>query len=423
MAELDHTVLVLSPSEAVLDSLNPDYVQITETKELYKLRTIKIVHQLRDENSNDLTRYDSILISGNKIWREQTTDRDSCLYVIRGPKSYDFEDGSVTVTAIEVAVELGEIEILRDSGFEWTVSDDMEDIVTELFDLGVITGPTTSTAYSGALTPLAVINEIQTNTGGEFQYRYEYGPVTDKIKRYIDFYTTVGKTHPEVIEIGYNAKSMSLEYDESDVAVAAGPVGEPSSATDTFHSDRKAFEDLAVTKGASIPLYYTKDSSGTLVPGPNAYAPYAKLVNKGYVECDEESELIASYQHIHAKEGSATTYPRIYTFTSSETNTTNLYWDCVEKIREHLQPEVEIKCELVDFLKLEGAEGELFNIGDVVYIRLPGRTDVVECRITKTTKDPRRPDNEKIEISTYRTTFMAEFFKGYFNNPGAIVLD
>lgn len=423
MFDSEITVAVLDDTEKLLGYLNPKHVQISEVNELYKLRTLTIVCQLVDENNTDLSKYDTMLRSGYKIWKQSTTDGDSCLYVLKGDKVYGDDFTSVTVMAVEVAVELGEYKILRDSGFEWTVdSTFINNTFGELFDAGTIDGPTEQVDYSGALTPLAIINEIQDKTGGEFQYRYEYDPALDMIKRYIDFHEQVGVTHPDVIELGYNAKIISLKTNEDEVYSAAGPEGEPSSASDEFHQNRKAFEDLEVVKGSSIPLYYTKDDSGNLIPGNNAYAPYAKPAGQNYVECDEPSELIAAYQRIQHKAGSSGSSPRLKTFTSSETHPINLYWECVNTIRNHLQPAVELGIELVNLLKLEGTD-EYYNIGDVVNIRLPGRDDVVTCRITKTTKDPRNPTGEQLEISTYRTTFMQDFFQKYFKSSGAIQLN
>lgn len=421
MFDAETTVAVLDQNENLIGYLNPEHVQINDTRELYKLRTITIVCQLIDETNNDLSKYDEMLRSGNKIWKPSTTDGDSCLYVLKGDKIYGDNFTDVTVTGIEVAVELGEYKILRDSGFEWSVDSTLiTDLFGELFDPGTIDGPTETVNHTGALTPLAIINEIQDKTGGEFQYRYEYDPANDEIKRYLDFHETIGETHSEVIEMGYNAKVIHLIINEDEVCSAAGPIGEPSSASDEFHQNRKTFEDLVVVKGSSIPLYYTKDDNGNLIPGNNAYAPYGKGAGENYVECDEESELVANYTRVHHKGGSGNS-PRLKTFTSSETHPVNLYWECVNTVKANLQPSVELSIELVNLLKLEGA-AKYYRIGDVVPVRLPGRDDVVTCRITKTIKDPRDPANEQVEISTYKSTFMQDFFQKYFKSPGAIQL-
>jgi hypothetical protein len=120
--EPELTLAILSPTESHLDFLNPEYLDIEEVNELFKLRTITLTHPLFDEDGTDLTRYDSILIAGNKIWRQSTNDGDSCLYVITGPKSYDFQSLTVTVEAVEAAVELSQYTIYRSSAFSWTIN-------------------------------------------------------------------------------------------------------------------------------------------------------------------------------------------------------------------------------------------------------------------------------------------------------------
>lgn len=416
--ESELTTVVLNGSEERLKSLNNKHVSISEINELYKPRVIDIVHTLVDGNETDLSIYDELLTAGNKIFRPYTCDGDSCLYVLQGPKKPKFTKNEIAISAVEVNSELGEYPIYRSGAFEWTGEDAIIDYCSHLYDVGTITGPSTEVNYSGALTPLQILNKIQEETGGEFQYVYQY--VGGVIKRYINFLSQIGSIHTEPIELGFNATEIDYTINETDVRIGAGPIGKPSSSTDEFHKNRKAFENLAVVKGSSIPQYYTKDDNGDLVPGPNAYAPYTKNSGERWVVCDEASELIASYQEINAKEGGATTYPRLWTFESSEANAINMYWDCVETIREHLQPRIDFSCTVQDLKKLNGDVPEYYNTGDVIYVRLAGRSDAVQCRITKTVKDPREPENDSISIQSFKTGFMASFFKSFYKSPGSI---
>jgi hypothetical protein len=421
------TIAVLDKDENLIGWLNPRFVQLPETNELYKLRTLTITHPLTDEIHDKPDYYGTLLKEGNKLWRTTTTDGDSCLYVILGPVIYSDDLTSVTVTAIEAAYELGQVDIEREVNFSWIVNSTfINSVCGELFDAGTITGPTTTVAYSGALTPLAILQNIQANTGGEFQFRYEYDPTIGYIKRYIDFFTTVGTVHDsiiDVIKLGKNATKISYQSDETDVGSAAGPIGKPSgtSGNDTFHADRARFEALAYTKGQSIPLFVTKDASGNVAYGPNVAAPYAKVAGQGWVECDEESELVANYTRNQSKAGTTGSGPRIITFESSESNEITMYWNCVDKVRQHLQPNITLSTTIMDLKAMEGLENSTFNIGDVIYVNLPFRDDVVQCRITKTIKDPRKPENLQIEINTYKSTFMEDFFQSYFKSPGSII--
>lgn len=95
------TLAILNPLEEQIGFLNPDKIEIVETNELYKLRTLEITHPLQQK-------YDSLLIPGNKIWQQKTSDQDSRLYIIHDPKTYNYNENAIQITAIEAAVELGQ---------------------------------------------------------------------------------------------------------------------------------------------------------------------------------------------------------------------------------------------------------------------------------------------------------------------------
>lgn len=419
--EQESTVVILSPDEtARLGSLDPDIVTIIETRELYNFREIDITVQLTDEHDDNISKYWDLLIAGNKIWRPKTSDNDSCLYVITGPKKPDWKNNSLTVTAIEEAVELGEYSINYRGSGTWNISTFL-DGYSALISKGTVTATGTA-KYDGAYTALSAFNKIQDQIAGEFRFMYVYDTVNKYVKRYIDFLTEIGTTHETVIEMGYNTDNINLIIDESDVAIAAGPVGEPSDAASNFHESRAAFEAQAFITSEQIPLFVTKDDNGNDVNGPMVYPPYPKPAGQKYVECNNSSELVASYQRIYKQRSSGSgSYPRIYTFDSSEEDKYNLYWLCVDNLRQHLQPRVNISCNVIDLKKLEGAESENYCVGDRVYVRLPGFEQVVECRITRTTKNQRTPELDSIEMSSHKTSFMKLFFKR-LKSPGSILI-
>jgi hypothetical protein len=401
------TLSVLNPRENQIGFLDPDHIDIVETNELYKLKTLEITHPLNQK-------YDSILIPGNKIWQQNTTDNNSCLYIIRGPKTYNYNENTINIQAIEAAAELGQYKTLRDSNFQWQINPELiQKYLGELFNPGNITPTTTTTEYNGALTPLAILQEIQTRTNGEFQYRYQYHPTSEKIKRYIDYQKQIGKTHPQIIELGYNTTQIELEIDENNVAIAASPIGQPSTK-DTFHEDRQQFENLQINKGQEIPQYYTKQDK-EYTPGPLVKAPYSKQPHTNYVLCDDPTQ--AHYTHIQGKEGSHLTYPRLITFNSTESHPINMYWECVKTLKQHLQPEIEIKCTPTSLNRLTQKE-TTYNVGDTIYIQLPGRPITIQCRITKTIKNPKTPETTQITIKTYHNNFINDLYNKYYkNNP------
>lgn len=420
--EEELTCTILSPNEQRLSTLDTSVIQIKETDELYNHRILDIDYVMLEDDSTDLSKIDELLVHGNKIFRPKTCSGVPCLFVIDGPKEPDYQENALPTTATEVSIELQKYGSKRNDNFQWTVNNNLiNTYFGHLYGPGIITGPSTVTNCSGKLTPLAIINKIQENTNGEFQYRYEYH--NGVIKRYIDFLDKIGKSHTQQIELGENATEIKYRNDESKVYIGAEPIGEPGTENDTFHQDQKRFEDMVIVKGQNIPLWVKKDESGALVNGPQAAAPYAKNANEGFVVCDNPSELVASYQRIHGKEGSETTYPKLYPFTSSETNEINLYWECIKNTKEHLQPQIDFTCQVMDLNKLYGGTPEYYNTGDVVLIKIPNRADPVQCRVTKTVKDPRKPEEDEITISTYRTSFMAQFFKSIYKSPGSIVIE
>jgi hypothetical protein len=130
-----------------------------------------------------------------------------------GEVDYDNTDNTITVDAEEVATELSMNAVYRSSSFSWTVNTTfISTYFGDLFDAGTLSGPgtTTSTDYTGALTPMAILREIENNTGGEFQIRYEYNPTTLKIERYIDYLDAIGSTHSTIIDLQYNALEIGL---------------------------------------------------------------------------------------------------------------------------------------------------------------------------------------------------------------------
>jgi hypothetical protein len=399
------TIVVLNPTESLIDFLNPDMVSITEYNELYSLRGLELTHPLFDEgNTTTTNRYSQLLLPGNKVWRATTCDGTPCLYVLNGEKEYNYEDNTITHYAEEVAVELGQVPPFRSSSFTWTVNASfINTYMRNLVTPGVLTGPSTSTSYNGCLTPLSMLREIEANTGGEFQFRYNYE--AGRIYRYLDYLNMVGTTHTTPIELGYNAKNISVKINEEDSRIAAAPIGEPSSDTSNFHAALKSFEDLVVSTSVQIPLWVTKDESGVEVNGPLAYPPYPKPAGQGYVACDVEAEQVANYLEVQRQSTSPGTYPRMHTFTTSEENEYNIYWLCVTNLREHLEPEINIDCTVADLNAIDGRDVGPFNVGDTVYIRIPGLGNVVEARVLKTTKNPREPDSDKIEIGNYITDF------------------
>lgn len=422
MLEKELTVAVLDKDEQLLGFLHPNEVNISENNKLYSIKTVDITHPIWIEGENDPAKYDNLLKAGNKIWRSQTCDNESILYVLSEDKVYDFIGNTITMTAYEVSRELGEYAIKRNAQFSWTPDSNLiENYCSPLFNAGAISGPQTITTYNGALSPLAILRAIENNTGGEYRFRYVYDTEKRIIRRYIDYLNQIGKTHTTPIELGYNATKIDLTVNENNVRVAAGPIGNPSSADATLNTALANFESAVFDVNTQIPLYVTKDEQGNEVNGPLAYPRYPKPAGQMYVESNIESEKVANYNYIQGQQNnSPASFPRIYLFSTTEENIYNLYWKCIENIEQYLQPEITLKATVVDLNKLTGNESEYYNTGDTVYVRLPGRTELVQARVSETTKNPRNPESDQITISSYITSFTKEFYGSYYKSAGHI---
>jgi hypothetical protein len=409
------TLIVLNPQERNIGFLDPDEIHITETNELYKLRTIEITHPLSPS-------YDSLLKPGNKIWQNRTCDNTSVLYVIRGPKTYNYTENTINLHAIEAAVELGQYKSLSQSDELWSV--DFEFIYNNFFELfqpGIITPNNHIIHCGGVVTPLGIINEIQSQIDGEFQYRYEYNTNTQKIERYIDYLPHIGTLRTEKLELGYNASEIYFEIDESNTAIGAMPLYENFEGG-TFNC-WIGFQALSIKRGEQIPLYYNKNENGEYIPGPMVIAPYTKKPNSNYVVCDNPTELKATYNYIQGQNRykQKETYPRLTTFTTNQEVRINLYWECVKTIKQHLYPEIEISCNINDLKQISENSSLNYNVGDIITIQIPDRNILMPCRITKTIKKPEALESTQIEINTYHNSFLTDFYKKYNKTSDTII--
>ncbi|AIS32494.1 phage-related protein [Methanobacterium formicicum] len=403
---------VLDSSETLLCFLNPDVINIEEYDKSGGLRIVTITHPLVDKEGNRLDEYSSNLIHGNKIWRPKTSNGDGCLYVIDDTREINETDNEISIKAEELAVELSDLppEPLLTTEEVKITGEFLNQYVGDLFNLGTIaTGQKFS--YTGTIGIMALLREIEKQTEHEFQFRYEYNEITQKIDRFIDFLPQRGKTHTVPVELGYNTKNMSLEETEVEVAIAAAPVGAPSDTkadtVNNFHKARKEFEDMVVNTNTQIPLFVTKDEDGNPVDGPMAYPPYPKPAGQNYVTSDG-SDSAANYKEITAKDG-YTKIPRVALFESSEENKYNLYWLCVNKIREKQQPSVTLEANVIDISKIKDYSPELYNVGDLVPVRPPGREEYVMARVTETTKYPRNFAKDSIKLGNYQIDFFADY--------------
>jgi hypothetical protein len=111
MADHKLEILVLSGDERYRGFLDPDVTDITEINTYGGLRELVIEHPLSDDSQD----YEEILVQGNKIWRNQTSDENACLYILNDDQEIDRKTGYLTITAEEVLVELNDAGVMEKS--------------------------------------------------------------------------------------------------------------------------------------------------------------------------------------------------------------------------------------------------------------------------------------------------------------------
>lgn len=120
-------IIILSPDEQFIGTLNPRYVDLEEVYTLKGLKQLEIIHPIVDDNNKPLTHYNDLLTHGNKIWRNHTGDGKSCLYIINDDKTLDKLANEVTIKAEEIATELSQTPSILFNPIEPYYTDDFED--------------------------------------------------------------------------------------------------------------------------------------------------------------------------------------------------------------------------------------------------------------------------------------------------------
>jgi len=417
-------VLVLSPNEQIIDTLNPEFVEIPEDNELHGLRTIRITHPIVDDTNNEIDlvgRYETILRPGNKVFLEFSGDGNNVLYVLHGPKDVNTVNNSIIIDGTEVARELSEtlpIEINYTHQFELTTNN-LNTHFGQFFTIGIINTPPTLFFYQGIINHMALLREIESKTGYEFQFRYVLNKSTNKIIRYLDLIKKIGKKHESPIEVGYNSPDVNWTIDDTDVRIAVCPVGnnvvekKKSEDEKTFMQIMAAWKAWSCQRGQTIGYGYYIDEENKWVPTGTRVAPFTKVAGQLYIVCDALDEIAALYTRMHVKEGSATTIPRCAYFETSEEINQNIYWEAVETLRsdELCKSEITVEAKVIDMKKLTDGNPEYYNVGDEVPIKIKDLRMVIDGRIKETNKDSRNPEGETVKIGTTTTNIINSIIK------------
>lgn len=396
---MDIDILVLNNDETIIGWLNPSLVDITEYNDDSGLQNIKLTHPVNDDTKND---YDSWLEHGNKIWISETEDLKSCLYVINAEKTVNQDD--IIITAEEVLVELNNIEPIENSDADPITinSTQLNTWFGDLFNIGTIeTGnKSNTTSFTGTINPMALLRQIEKDTGNYFITRYEKGTGSNVIHRYLDFKQSLGVIHDVPIEIGENTDKIELEINEEDTYTAIAPIikcSDNAVTTDTVTAAEilSNFKSLSVNIGDNIPMIIEKKEDGTEVVAAYWNAPFKKDAGSYKVYSIDYTK--SNYTHIRKKEASSSVLNKTGNIETSETNKYVIYNLCALALMDKQDPVLNITAEVKDLRRLQGIESS-YCAGDTVYVRLPHRSGLVESKVTDTEKNPRLIGESKITI-------------------------
>ncbi len=425
-------VIILNSQEEIICWLNPEFVQIEETNEQGKIRSIKLTHPINDDFRSYPNKWYQV---GNKIWIPKNQDMDPCLYIIDSTYTVNFwDEDEIVVNAEDLIVELNYVPAYPYATLDHiTITKEwLSNRFGEFFTIGTYEEPSKNDLYPvGTLTLMSLLRQIEEDTGNIFTPQYTKIEGSNIITRTLNFLNTksIGKEHnqpDQIISVGYNTPHVEYTVDESDCYNAIQPslslqsTGTVSTSTsqssETSNTEvevsnvtalRQTILDwleLEVNQGETIPMIVEKDSEGT--PNYTAYwnAPFTKNKDKIYLEDNVKNKK--TYDKVYKKPNDLSisgvsvrdTVPKIGTVSTSDTDKYAIYNDCANKIMDKRDPSLKIEATVTDLRIITNGE-ETYNVGDTVYIKIPFYDELINATVSKTVKNNRNPSNNKITIS------------------------
>ncbi len=420
MADHSLEILVLTGDEKYAGFLDPDVTDITEINKYGGLRELVIEHPMGDDSQN----YEEILIQGNKIWRNETEDQKACLYILNDDLDKDQYTNTLTITAEEVLVELNDAGVMEKSTtITQTVNGaNLTNWFGDYFTIGTVESAIlkSSILWQGTVNRMKLLRFIEEETGNTFVTRYEKDPNSNIIHRYLDLLQNPGTVHTIPLEVGENIENITENTNESDTFNAVAPQISEQESTGSVDMPKIAdvmsqYKSLAVNVGQSIPMYYEKDSQGTIVSTTYWNAPYKKDAGSWEVYLAPE-QINANYDKIYRKEASITHGRKVNIVETSETDKYMIYNLCALKLMDKKDVVIGTETKIITIPGLPGSDVP-YNVGDTVYIRT--RTGgLVSARIEETKKNPRNPGQSDIKIGNILTRTTAS--RSDINRPAGI---
>ena len=197
------SITVLTPEEEFLQFLDPSLCELEETIEAGGLRSLKLSYKFQNlKEDKELFRL------GNKVWIQGDINLTDCLYVINTTVKEDlYKENSFEMELEEVLVELNyaplfsQTELTASNGFDVTTTNGKQEVTINwnalnywygaYYNIGVVQDCLSEQAQkitvTGTLTRMALLRQIEEETGNAFITRYEKDILTNTIHRYLDF--------------------------------------------------------------------------------------------------------------------------------------------------------------------------------------------------------------------------------------------
>ena len=191
------TVILLTGAEDYITYLDPERLELNETREAQGISTLNLTYSL-DEDDNP----DTLFQLGNKIWVQGDNQLADTLYVINTKVREDLDEHYITLEAEEVLVELNYVPptsqtYLTSTNFNISNGNVVVDRKAltfwfgDYYNIGVVQS-TLSTElarlqFTGTMNLMELLRYIEEETGNRFTTQYEKDPYTNQIHRYLNF--------------------------------------------------------------------------------------------------------------------------------------------------------------------------------------------------------------------------------------------
>lgn len=306
------SIVALTPEEEFLQFLDPELCSIKETCTINGLRTIAFEYKFQD-----MVEDKKLFKLGNKIWIQGDNNLTDCLYLINTSVEQDiYKENSFSFECEEVLVELtyapllSHLEFTTANGFKLASENGSQCVKVDYnslfywfgkyFNIGVVQDCLSRHAQyisvTGTISPMALLRQIEEETGNVFITRYEKDILNNTIHRYLDFLNPINCSKDWSLNLEYKFVDTSEVIaiydrngnpvkDDNHLAVAPYSNNMPNesleeSVKDGNHDGEELYEGYIDTEYSEI--YNPEEQT---VEDPELNKQYSKLNNINPINC------------------------------------------------------------------------------------------------------------------------------------------